>query len=59
MSEELSDKVVDLDQMSNTELAEYLFKRKDHYDKLRKYLKKLEQKSQRSEVREKRLVHDH
>ena len=50
---------VDVSAMTNQQLAEHLFKQKDHYDKLRKYIKQLEQKSFRSEVREKRLVHDH
>jgi hypothetical protein len=47
---------VDVSSMSNQELAEHLFKQKDHYDKLRKYIKQLEQKQFRSEVREKRLI---
>lgn len=37
--------VVDLDQMTNEDLAEYLYKQKDTYNKMRMYLKQLEQKS--------------
>jgi hypothetical protein len=47
---------IDIEQMSNEELSTYIHRQKDFYNKARKYHVQLEQKCQRTEVREKRLV---